>query len=150
MYSVKVVLHSLLFLLLASSISGCSSHMISGAVRSADYERHDQYDKWRHRVPNYWPHTDVYTETPQSPFVVVGTVEVRTSRPVVMSKLIEELRSVGRRALHADAVMPARQKKRDDGDATSSANPLRRFYVFDDGKTQILEAEAIRFTAPPQ
>jgi hypothetical protein len=146
MKSSKRVVLSTIALLFTSGLSACSSPMKSGGLRAADYAAHEPHDKWRHPPVGWRPHTEVLVEPPASPFVIVGTVEVRTSRPVAMSDLIDELRSVARRSLHADAIMPPREKKKEDGDVSSSANPLRRYYVFDDGKAQILEAEALRFT----
>jgi len=92
----------------------------------------------------------VATHEPRQPYDVIGTVEVRTSRPKSAEVLREKLVACAERLL-PDAILPPTARAPDPRFATST-NQLRPFYVFDDGRTQVLEARAIRVrtTAPSE
>jgi len=127
-------------LLAISALVGCGSGMTSGTIRSADFGQwRSNGDIWK--CGNSRPPALLLTEKPREPYVVAGTIEVRTSRV----KSAEDLRAeLLRRAesLDADAVIPPSTPA---SKVHSSLNPLQRYYVFEDGRTQILEAAAIRF-----
>jgi hypothetical protein len=86
----------------------------------------------------------VLQKPPRKLYAVVGTIEIRTSRPKTSVELGTELRECAE-LLEADAVIPPTPSQAQEVVTRGRLNPLQPFYVFDDGRTQILEAMAIRF-----
>ena len=118
------------------ALSGCGNGMASAVVKSPHYS----YRLFR-------PTPEVLLEKPTKPFTVVGTIQVRTSRPKTAPDLVEELKAKGIE-LGADAIIPpdpeyARNVK------FESMNPYRAYYVFDDGRISVVEGKGIRFGATP-
>jgi len=126
------------------AFAGCGSGMISGVTRSADFQ------KYRHKQAMWIWEPDVKVKVLQQPprklYAVVGTIEIRTSRPKTSAELRSELRA-NAELLEADAVIPPTPSQREEVVTRARLNPLQPFYVFDDGRTQILEAQAIRFAS---
>jgi len=87
----------------------------------------------------------VIPEEPSEEYVVIGLIEVRTTRPKPINVLRDELIEQGTR-LCADAVIPAKHDETRQKLVAAGAGPYRAFYVFDDGNAQVLEARGIRFT----
>ncbi|MEY4512043.1 MAG: hypothetical protein RLZZ450_4165 [Pseudomonadota bacterium] len=85
---------------------------------------------------------------PSEPYAVVGTIDIRTLRPKPAAQLMDELRENAER-LDADAVLPPPPSHRREVAAAGSLSPVQPFVVFDDGRSQTLEAEAIRYQRPP-
>jgi len=108
-------------------------------VRGPEYEtyRRETYYRRQARAPSVLP------ATPDRPFVVVGTVKLRTSRVTDAKQLRRELSFAAVR-LDADAVIPPSTP---GAEVQASDDALRPFYLSDDGRSQVLEARAIRF--PP-
>jgi len=119
--------------------AACGSGISAGGVHSADYEK---YLLPPHGAP-YRRRPDVLLAAPKQPYVVVGLIEVRTSRPKAVDVLVGELKEQGF-ALQADAVIPGGRAATADSIA-AGAGAYRPYYVFDDGSHQVLEALAIRY-----
>jgi len=114
---------------------GCVQHYRVSSVKSPDYS-------FRLRTP-FSPLRKVLLEAPTTPYVVMGTIEVRASRSATVDDLVNALLSEGDK-LGADAVIPPSP----DVPRTlkfESINPYRVYYIFDDGTTAVLQGQAIRF-----
>lgn len=112
--------------------------MIAGVVPSSDI---DEY-----RTPGVVPAERIrlLKKTPSLPHAVVGTIDIRALRPKTAEQLIAELRR-NARLLDADAVVPPPAAERGNVKAAGVLSPVQPFIVFDDGRTQTLEATAIRY-----
>ncbi|HEX5659045.1 MAG TPA: hypothetical protein VFX59_17745 [Polyangiales bacterium] len=122
-------------LAIAAALPACGSGMTGGVLRARDYGKYLD-------TRNCFYGMEFFHRPPTREHAVVGTVELRTSRVKNATELQDELESLARE-LYADAlVAPAATPKTS---VEGSVNPLRPFYVFDDGRTQILEARAIRY-----
>lgn len=118
---------------------GCSSGIISGTVPNAAYARPEHcavLGPCRCRDRGL-----ILLAPPKQSHVVVGLIEVRTTRPKAVDVLLEELSDEGQ-MLCADVIPSARSK---DAVVAAGAGPYRPFYVHDDGRTQVLEAQAIQY-----
>jgi hypothetical protein len=120
---------------IAATLSACGSGMTSGVLRGRDY---DKYLEER----TCFEQVEFFKRPPPREHAVVGTIELRTSRIKSMDALQEELEMLATQ-LKADALVAPESAARTA--VEGSVNPLRPFYVFDDGRTQILEARAIRY-----
>lgn len=77
-------------------------------------------------------------------YTVIGSVEVRASRPASRGQLMNRLLDAAR-DLDADAVAPPASAAIVDVSALAqSSNPYKPYFVSDDGTQQLLEARAIR------
>ena len=112
---------------------GCVSHYRASSVKSPDYS-------WRGGYPTT---PKVLLEAPTTPYVVIGTIEVRASRSATNDGLVNALvEEAGQ--LSSDAVIPPSP----DVPRTlkfPSISPYRVYYIFDDGATTILQGQAIRY-----
>ena len=114
---------------------GCVQHYRASSVKSPDYS-------YRMAGP-FTPSPKVLLEAPSTPYLVIGTIEVRASRSASADELVNALLSEGWN-LVADAVIPPSP----DIPRTlkfQSINPYRVYYTFDDGATAILQGQAIRY-----
>ncbi len=120
---------------------GCSSGIVSGVVRTTNYAP-------PHCNPAYpqfvccATQARVLTAPSQPSYAVVGLIEVRTTRPKAVDVLLAELKDQGQE-LCADAVIPG--TRHNSANVAAGAGEFRPFYVHDDGRTQVLEAQAIRY-----
>lgn len=129
--------------LAALPASACGSGVRVGVVRTADVNRFD-VDRTRHQAGCAWyPRAALLEAAPTRPHAVVGSIEIRTTRPKTARDLEDELMDAAH-DLVADALVPPEAAP--TAVTHSEHNPLRRFYVFDDGRTQVLEAQAILYT----
>jgi hypothetical protein len=128
-----------MILVASALLCACGSGITSGFVRTGDY------DKYR-VMPNgsAWRGPPrIYPAPPHRPYVVVGLIEVRSSRPKPFDVLLQELSNRGEE-LNADAIIPG-ERPRTAETIAAGAGSFRAYYVFDDGRSQVLEARAIRF-----
>lgn len=128
----RILLYATVALLSLAQL-GCVSHYRVSSVKSPE---------WSYRI-SYPPTPKVLLAAPTTPYVVIGTIEVRASRSATTDDLGNALVSEARK-LDADAVIPPspdvpRALK------FESINPYRVYYTFDDGATAVLQGKAIRF-----
>lgn len=121
---------------LCATLVACGSGMTSAAIRGPEYATWSK-TSWSCA----WPLPALLAKEPREPHVVVGSIEVRTSRVKNAADLRAELLRRGQE-LDADALVPPSKPA---ATVHSALNPVQPYYVHDDGRTQILEAAAIRF-----
>lgn len=138
-------LEKLALVVVCVALASCGSGMTSGVIRSPDFQK---YRPDRHSPATPADRIELLTKTPNSAHAVVGTIEIRTSRPKSAEELLAELRRNGRR-LEADAVVPPPLEQPRRVAAGARLSPVYPFFVFDDGRTQVIEAQAIRFPPAP-
>ena len=82
---------------------------------------------------------------PSKPYTVVGIVDIRLTRQTHRHYIPSWLKGGGKQ-LGADAVIPpdANAKRQMQFE---SADPYAPFFMFDDGKTSIIQGRAIRYVA---
>jgi hypothetical protein len=124
-------------------LAACGSGIAASTVPSQDFKKYRR---------SYWvrqeaPAPDILYEPPREPFAVVGWIEVRTSRPKSMDALSDALIEQAME-LEADAVIPAHGRASSPGQ--DGSNPFRRYYTMDDGRVQVLSAQAVRFQRAPR
>lgn len=129
---------------LATLLLGACSGITHSAIKTAAYERLLE-DRQCARFGFRGARFEVLSREPQEKYFVVATVEVRTSRVKSASKLVDAIEDASS-GLYADAVIPP--STRPQTSISGSVNPLRPYYVFDDGRTQVLEGRVIRYDRP--
>ncbi|MFM2420515.1 MAG: hypothetical protein RL385_5238 [Pseudomonadota bacterium] len=123
--------------------AACGSSIRTGVVPTPGIETFEARGK-RHDAKCDWSTPVAFLERPpQRAHVVVGTVEVRTTRPRTAEALKEALIGAAR-SLDADALVPPAVAS--NGLSNAEHNPLRPFYAFDDGRTKVVEAQGIMYT----
>jgi hypothetical protein len=86
----------------------------------------------------------VFTGVPQAKHEIIGAIELRSSRPATMAKLVNKLVAAAQE-MGADAIMPPVKSTGAAAQSGQHANPFRAYYVQDDGREQLLEANLVRF-----
>jgi hypothetical protein len=123
--------------------AACGSSIRTGVVPTPGIETFEARGK-RHDAKCDWSTPVAFLEgAPQRAHVVVGTVEVRTTRPRTTEDLKAALIGAAR-SLDADALVPPAVAS--SALSHTEHDPLRQFYAFDDGRRQVVGAQGIMYT----
>lgn len=123
------------FISVASQV-GCGSSIQTSTVPM-------QHVRTTHPASNLWT-PRVFTGRPALRHEIIGSIELRTTRPATVARLFAHFVDAAR-AMHADAIIPPKGVPARSKLAEHAANPFAAYYLRDEAQGQLLEAVAIRF-----
>lgn len=130
-------MHKAILFLLAASMAACGGGVGVSVVKSPNYVPPEKAHRY----------ADVLLVEPTRPYVEVGTVEIRLSRAKKIDQLFHQwLPGTAATELGADAVLPPRPENMTGRNlAFETTSQFKPYFLFDDGKTIVIAARAIRY-----